>query len=140
MSVDRNRQTLLRWLDAYNNRDINAVASCLADDYVGHMVPPELGTGREAYLQYVQMFFNAFPDLRVETLDLVAEGDMIAVRVRNSGTHTGGEVMGMPASGKSFTIEAADFTRFNNEGKIVEEWEHVDNLSLMQQLGAMPAA
>ncbi|MGH2522631.1 MAG: ester cyclase, partial [Anaerolineales bacterium] len=53
------------------------------------------------------------------------------------GTQTG-EFLGMPANGKPVRCKVVDIVRIGN-GKIVEHWAVTDNLSLMQQIGAIPA-
>ena len=45
--------------------------------------------------------------------------------------------MGLPPSGKSYTIDEIHIFRIRG-GKVVEHWHQFDQVSLMQQLGAMP--
>jgi predicted ester cyclase len=71
--------------------------------------------------------------------DVIAGGDKAVARVRVSGTHKG-EFMGMPATGKSAVVNLIDITRFSDDGLAREHWGVVDQLALMQQLGAIPAA
>ena len=66
----------------------------------------------------------------------IAEGDLVAGYETWHGTHTG-EFFGIPASGKPVTFKVNDIVRVAN-GKIVEHWAVTDNLSLMQQIGAIP--
>ena len=47
--------------------------------------------------------------------------------------------MGMPASGKSVDVQLIDITRFGDDGLALEHWGVFDALSMMQQLGAIPA-
>jgi predicted ester cyclase len=51
------------------------------------------------------------------------------------GTH-GGEFFGVPATGKSVTVGVIDIVRYD-DGQIVEHWNQVDMLGLMQQLGVV---
>jgi predicted ester cyclase len=48
--------------------------------------------------------------------------------------------MGMPATGKSVEVQLIDIIRFGDDGFAHEHWGVVDAMSMMQQLGAMPAA
>jgi steroid delta-isomerase-like uncharacterized protein len=82
------------------------------------------------------MFFAAFPDMQVEINDLVAEGDKVVTRWTARGTNTG-EMMGMPASGKSVTLTGITIDHYR-DGKSIEHWENLDMLGMMQQLGAIP--
>ena len=45
--------------------------------------------------------------------------------------------MGIPSSGKHFTIPVIDIMRFG-DGKVLEHWSVIDRLGMMQQLGAVP--
>jgi steroid delta-isomerase-like uncharacterized protein len=85
----------------------------------------------------VTMYRSAFPDMRVTIEDLVAEGDKVAARWSVTGTHRG-ELMGIPATGKRVTVTGIEINRFAG-GKLVEHWESFDQLSMMQQLGVVPA-
>ena len=61
----------------------------------------------EATEQFTQLFFGAFPDLTHPLDELIAEGDNVAFRCRNEGTHTGEDFMGVPASGRHFSAVGA---------------------------------
>ena len=74
-----------------------------------------------------------FRSTHIEVEELIAEGDKVMSRVSLRGTH-GGELEGIPPTGRTFTITA--FTVFRlEEGRIVEEWEILDELGMMHQLG-----
>ena len=83
------------------------------------------------------MYLNAAPDLRVTIEDLVAEDDKVGVRRSYEGTHRG-ELLGIPATGKPVRVGSISIFRLA-EGRIVEIWEQLDLLFLMQQLGVLPA-
>lgn len=100
-------------------------------------MPSSSPRGRESYLRYVSMFFEAFPDLHTEVLDITGGGGLMAARLRNTGTHEG-EFMGIPASGRAIELEGGHFTRHNDNGEITEEFVYLDQLTLMQQLGVIP--
>ncbi|MEQ9400219.1 MAG: ester cyclase [Longimicrobiales bacterium] len=79
---------------------------------------------------------TAFPDLRMELLDLVSEPGTVAARVRYSGTHQA-EWFGIPATGRQVSVDEMMFFRFEN-GLLVEAWEVDDQLSMRTQLGLLP--
>ncbi len=64
---------------------------------------------------------------------LLAEGDLVAARWTSEGTNTGPWV-GTPATAKRATFSGVNIFRFK-DGKVVERWNHSDDLGLMQQLG-----
>ena len=79
---------------------------------------------------------QAFPDLRITVDQMIAEGDLVAVRFVGEGTNTG-STNGMPATGKPVRIPGITVFRFA-DGKIVEEWPMFNELDLLRQLGLMP--
>jgi len=138
MAADRNRTTLQQFYTAFNQHDIEAIAPCIADDIaVPHGEPLGLGHGREAYLKFVSLWFEAFPDMHTEVLQMVAEDNLVAIRLRNTGTHEG-EFMGIPATGRRFDLEVGHFSRHNDDGEIIEELPYFDQLAFLQQLGVIP--
>jgi predicted ester cyclase len=80
----------------------------------------------------------ALPGGRLHLDDVVAAGDRVACRVRITGRHTGGELMGVPATGTEIELHAQTILRFE-DGRCVERWQSMDALGLLQQLGAVPA-
>ena len=67
---------------------------------------------------------------------MIAEGDKVVVRWTNHGTHVG-DFMGIPPTGRSFSIAGIDIHRLN-DGTMAEHWHVVDLFSQMQQLGMIP--
>jgi predicted ester cyclase len=76
------------------------------------------------------------PDLHAVIHDQAADGDKVWTRKTFHGTH-GADFMGAPASGRAVTFDVIDVVRVR-DGKMVEHWNVVDALTLMQQLGAAP--
>jgi steroid delta-isomerase-like uncharacterized protein len=83
---------------------------------------------------FVAAFRTAFPDLKVQVLDIIGEGDKVVARCLMTGTQKG-EFMGLPPSNKPIAVEFIDILRFE-QGKCVEHWGLSDDAKLMQQLGA----
>ena len=81
---------------------------------------------------------TAFPDLCLTVEDLIASGDRAVARVRVTGTHKG-EFMGVLPTGTRVEMQLVDIDRFDGAGRLCEHWGVADTLSLMQQLGAVPA-
>ena len=80
--------------------------------------------------------YRAFPDLRITIEDVVAEGDKVVYRGPACGTHKG-EFMGLAPTGKRVIFASMVISRVA-EGKFQEDWESLDGMYLMQQLGAVP--
>jgi predicted ester cyclase len=82
-------------------------------------------------------YIGAFPDLAMTVEDIVDGGDKLAARVRLTGTHRG-DLLGIPATGRSIDVQLIDVMRFADDGLIHEHWGVFDALTMMEQLGAAP--
>lgn len=101
-------------------------------DLVEELFAPELA---EPVRQAFTSFRVAFPDWREEIVDMVAEGDKVAVRFRCSGTLQG-EFMGTKPNGQRQEVNEVFFLRVR-DGRFVEYWGLEDNLARLRQLGAI---
>jgi len=106
-----------------------------AKDFINH------GIHSKANLEEDQAalkgWHQAFPDLTIIPEKLIAEGDLVTVYWVARGTNTG-TGNGLPATGKKAELAGITIWRIV-EGKIKEEWSAFDQLSMMQQLGLLPA-
>ena len=107
-----------------------------AKDFVNH------GIHRNATLEEDQAalkgWHQAFSDVSIVPEKLIAEGDLVAIYWRAHGTNTG-TGNGLPATGKKAELAGITIWRIV-DGKIKEEWSAFDQLSMMQQLGLLPAS
>jgi steroid delta-isomerase-like uncharacterized protein len=118
--------------------DLSVANELMAEDFVDHNpAGPNQGPGLEGTKQLFVGRRLAFPDAAVTVEDQVSEGDKVVSRLAITGTHQG-EFMGIPATGKSFSIGAIAIFRIE-DGKIAERWGETDNIGMMQQLGVIPA-
>ncbi len=123
--------------EVLNNGNFDVVDELSAADFVDHNPPPGVGAGLEGVKQAIGMYRSAFPDLKIEVEEQVAEGNLVVSRLSGSGTHTG-EFMGIPPTGRRTEgVTTFDMIRIV-DGKAVERWGVVDQASLMMQLGVMP--
>jgi steroid delta-isomerase-like uncharacterized protein len=134
-----NKSISASFYEVYGNRhDVESVLALFTEDfkYIGANVPGGQGD-LQAYHQAGLDYLAGFPDLRVEILDQVEEGERVVTRAAWSGTNTG-PLFNMPSTGKSFRAESITIDRIVN-GKIAERVESANLLSMMQQLGIIPA-
>lgn len=136
MSTGENKSLIRRYYDdVLNEGNIDLLEELAVDQYVEHDPLPGQGTGIDGLRARVELLRSAFhPQFTVE--DMIAEGDKVVVRWTNHGTHVG-EFLGMPPTGKSFTIAGIDIHGLRN-GKMTEHWHVVDQLSQLQQMGFIP--
>ena len=138
MSTEQNKARMRQMVEEMFNRgNVNRLDEFMAPDFVEHEVlPPGIPEGREGVKQFFAVLHSAFPDFKATIDDLIAEDDKVVIRMTWTGTHKG-EFMGIPATGKRMSIGVFDIIRVV-DGKAVEHWGQMDNMGLMQQLGAMP--
>jgi predicted ester cyclase len=132
----REPSALVRLLhdEVINNDRLDLLDELIAPDYVNHGPFPWGVYDREDLRRFYIVRELGFPDVHVTTDDMLEVGDLVAYRVTIRGTDTG-EVLGLPATGQSVEISGAGFARIRG-GQIVEHWGLVDELGLLQQVGA----
>ena len=131
MSLEKNKEIVRGFIDAYNARNLDFVDDFISLDYVDH----EKNIGREGLKQLIAMGINAFPDWYETVEDIIAEGDKVWVLLTYTGTHKG-EFMGLNPTGKKITSKAVDIYRIV-DGKLAEYWNVTDNLNIFKQVGAL---
>ncbi len=104
-----------------------------------HHAPAPLDPGVAGVQRWVTALRRAFPDLCAVVEAEVAEGDTVVQRIACSGTHAG-EFLGLPPTGRRATWQLVAIQRIGPDGKCAEHWASWDQLGLLQQLGALPAA
>jgi steroid delta-isomerase-like uncharacterized protein len=133
----QNKQVVRRFFEALNRQDTERMDQLVSSNrYSLHFsgMPPMDWNGNKK--EFLAPFAKAFPDLHRNIVDMVAEGDKVAVSVNVTGTYKG-EFQGIPATGKEVSFTAMDMLTIS-DGKITEEWATADMMGLMQQIGAIP--
>jgi steroid delta-isomerase-like uncharacterized protein len=131
---EENKALVARLYEEISKGNLDALDTALDDSVVEHEeLPPGIPPGKEGVKVFFGVVLSAFPDLTMTPNFMIAEGDLVTAFTTATGTHRG-EFMGIPATGKTVTINLADYMRFRN-GKVVEHWGVMDMASMMQQLG-----
>lgn len=116
--------------EGYTNKNYECIIACVADGYIDHS-PAGARSNADA-VGILKAVAEQFSGLRVEMLDVFAEGDMVATRVLYDGIHTG-ECMGIPATGKRIQFEALENFRVEG-GRIVESWGYWPDKEIERKL------
>ena len=95
-------------------------------------------SNREGVKAFFAHYIQAFPDLRCTVRMRIAEGDRVVDYFTFEGTHRG-EFLGIPATEKRISYDGMHIFAFAN-GQISGHWSVLDMLTLMTQLGVLPAA
>jgi steroid delta-isomerase-like uncharacterized protein len=133
---EQNKAIDRRFYELLLTGDLSVADEIVALNYVNNNPAPGETPGREGLKGFATVFSKAFPDLRVNLEDQIAEGDLVVARFIMTGTHQG-EFMGVPATGKPIKMTGIGIHRITG-GQIQEGWLNFDALGLMQQLGVIP--
>jgi steroid delta-isomerase-like uncharacterized protein len=133
---EQNKAVARRVFEEIFNQGKFAVADEIyAPDFVNHGVTRNVGLKEDQ--DAAKGWLQAFPDLKMTVVLMVAEEDLVTVVWTAEGTNTG-EGNGLPATGKK--VEGRGITVWRIvKGKIREEWSEFDTMRLLQQLGLAPA-
>jgi steroid delta-isomerase-like uncharacterized protein len=139
MSAQENKEKVRRlYEEAFAQGKKEVIDEVLHSDFVCYDPNSEAGEvrGAETVKGEIDYFHNAFPDFFWRVEDQVAEGDKVTTRYTMGGTHQG-EFFGVPATGRRGEVSGINIDRFDESGKMVEEWASYDALGIMRQLGAI---
>jgi len=131
-------KTMRSAYERINAGDIAGFGELVAGDFIEHEGMPGLPLTKEGTLEFFRILLVAFPDMRMDVEDLIASDDKTVARVKTTGTHRG-EFMGVPPTNARVEMQLIDIMRFDDAGLVCEHWGVTDMLSLMQQLGVVPA-
>jgi len=138
MSTDTAKTLVTTYIeDVWNRADAQALEQLTTTSFtytLGGQPPRD----RTAMLAFLQGVHAAFPDWRVQIDDIVAEDSSVAVRWSGQVTHEG-PFHGIPPTGKHIAVSGINLYRIE-DGRIAQEWEQMDSLGMLAQLGVLPPA
>jgi steroid delta-isomerase-like uncharacterized protein len=138
VDTEANKAVVRRYMEEFWNKgDMDTADEIIDPEYIHYSAGVPDVIGLEDAKQSIAEFRTAFPDLQWTVDDIFAEGDKVVVRETFRGTHTGGEFMGIPTTGKQMTMTGIAIARIAG-GKVVEGRGDYDMLGAMQQLGVIP--
>lgn len=136
-TLDANKKIARQSIEATEKNDFDSLEKITdTKKFKAHFPGNEKPLNYEETVKINKEYNTGFPDAKA-TIELqIAEGDYVVTRVTYHGTNKG-DFQGIPASGKKIKSTGMSLQHIVN-GKIVEEWDEFDALSLMQQIGAIP--
>jgi predicted ester cyclase len=137
-SIDENKALVRRFYQEIDKGNIAILDELVAEDYRDHNPPPfpTSATGRERFKQDFKLFLDATPGYH-QIEDQIAEGDKVMTRLTSYGKHEG-DLPGAPRTGNDMKMTSITIHRIAN-GKLAEKWSEKDVISLLTQIGVMPA-
>jgi steroid delta-isomerase-like uncharacterized protein len=134
------REVAEKLVGAIESRDADALTELFADDAVlHHPLTPEPIHGKAAIVQSEQALFDAFSEIDLDVLRVVAEADDVVIELMIRATNTGPLEVGpeerLPPTGRRIELASVWFLRLATDGRIVEERDYLDTASFFRQLG-----
>jgi predicted ester cyclase len=132
------RAVVTEYFDALAEQDLDRAVATWKPGSIDVLHGIEDLVAPDGIRNYFSSLFAAVPDWRFEVLDMVAEGDRVAVRWRADGTFDGtGDLLGFAPNGKPIEFEGADVLTVE-DGRIVSNFAYTNGLLFAQQIGALP--
>jgi steroid delta-isomerase-like uncharacterized protein len=132
-SSEDNKKAVRDCFEQASQGNFDALHAIVTPDYVCH---PDEARGPDGLAEMVQGYRDALAGLNVTIEQQFTEGDYVATRTTIRGRHEG-DLMGAPASGRDVEFTGLTISRCR-DGKLEEEWELVDVVGLLRQVGALP--
>lgn len=135
-TTSENKAIVTELFERLSGRDLDVIDEVCSDDFsveIDLLGTSEAVTGIEGMKAMYEKYYAAFPDLSQDIVEMVAEGDAVAVFLVTSGTHEGA-FRGVEPTGNEINVEDAGLIRLE-EGQIVDLWPQSDMLTLFEQLG-----
>jgi predicted ester cyclase len=120
--------------EAYNKGNLDVLDEYYANDFIYHLTSQPDIKGLEAYKKFIDGNRIGYPDIQITIDDVIAEGDIVAMRYTYHGTQTGQSPTLNISTGKNVTFTGCAVIYWRGD-KIIETWNYVDYLGLMRQLG-----
>jgi steroid delta-isomerase-like uncharacterized protein len=123
--------------EAFNRGNLSVIDQDTTEDFVTH--DPIAGDqDRESSKQTIAVYRQAFPDLHITIDEIFAADDRVVIRWSGQGTFEN-EFMGLKPTGETGDpVRGITIDRYEG-GKIAESWTQWDTLTLMRNVGAIPA-
>ena len=122
--------------DIVNGGQIDLLDEVLADDFVAHGVGPD-PAGPDGMRRLIATWRAAFPDWEDQIDEIVAEGDLVVLKISASGTHEG-PLFGIEPTGEPVKWGMIEMVRLA-EGKITEQWGYSDFAEVVGHLRKVAA-
>ena len=119
--LEKNKQNAIAFYRmAYLGEPAKAVIQFVGDNYIQHN--PAVGDGKQAFIDYFDEMHRDYADKSIEFVRVIAEGDLVSLHTHQT----------WPGNDEYVTM---DFFRFDNNGKIVEHWDAIQQIPLESKNG-----
>jgi ketosteroid isomerase-like protein len=139
--VSQNASIARSTYEAWNARDFDRFAEVLAKGEVIAMGSGERWKGSDGAREFAEMWYEGFPDGKIETRSITESDDTVVIEFTGRGTHTGTlrSPMGdIEPTGRPLVLELCDVWSFASDGTPTQVRTYFDTASMMAQLGLLP--
>jgi steroid delta-isomerase-like uncharacterized protein len=138
--AEDNAAFIRRWFDeVWNKGRMDAIDEMASPEVIGHgQAQHSTDIGMVEFKKLARDIRSAFPDIHFIIEDVITQGDKVVARWSARMTHAG-TFLGTAATGRAVTVTGISVQHIV-KGKIVEGWDNWDQLGLLVQIGAVPAA
>ncbi|HET9907283.1 MAG TPA: ester cyclase [Anaerolineales bacterium] len=138
MSTEQNKEVVILWLEERNKGNWDIISELFAPDYVCHLASdPEPVRGRDKVKMMnvgsrwgFDIYPTHEPDLLIAEADLVVHRETVRYKAKDP-------FRGFPPTEKEAIVSIVDIYRIV-DGRIVEQWNHLDRFGMMYQFGNIP--
>ncbi len=132
---EKNTQHLSNLIESvWNRKDLKAIDSFFNSSFTRRVNSVNLASSKNELAANLQVYFTGFPDVRIQSDNMVSQGNQVYMSWTLTGTNTGvyGELQ---PTGKKVRISGITRFDFDESGKIIHEEVYYNELSLLQQMG-----
>lgn len=132
--AERNKANYLKAKELFNQ---NKVAECVLFYSIDHEVKSKQSEKGRANIQaFLEGMHQTWSDIQIKVEQAVAEDNWVMGRSVATATHSK-VVLGVPPTNKQIVTTFWDLHKFDENGLIIETWNLMDSIAIMQQIGLM---
>ena len=137
-----NAELVTKFFEGMSSGDVDTSLSVLHEDCVNtDTATGQVMTGLDENRADMENWLSMFSDMKVEAVNQIESGNMVATEMKMTGVNTGDMEMPdgskLPATGKSIELRGCQITEFE-DGKMIKTTQYYNMMSMMAQLGLMP--
>jgi steroid delta-isomerase-like uncharacterized protein len=137
--ASKNVETYRAIHDAFNRRDFDAVIATFTASFSFADRPRDRTHNAQQFKDaFMQGWVDAFSDARVTEREYIDGGDVVVCRFTGRGTNDG-PIEGAPPTGRTMNLPFVEILRFDSQGRVTGGEAIYDQVSILTQLGLMPA-
>lgn len=131
------KENVHRLFEIFNSGDVSDIGEYLSDDFSYRSTSGEEVHGLDEFQHFFSIYNDAFDNLNFEIEEIFLHGNKGVTIYRQTGTHTG-EFMGMEPTNNDTDVLYCSIGTFDDDGKLVDVYDVVDTLDLLNQLEMVP--